>query len=257
MKPLGAVYTPTDTVEGEFNTFAKATGAPITLAGTPSLRLVRIRAGTKSRITGAGITLAVDENDGTGAVTGAHGYTVDLDDANIAAQAGDEYTVRINAGTIDGESAVGIEVGHFYVQADGLTTQQKADVNAEADTALTDYDAPTKAELDVLGTSALATQATVLTQRSIPTKNSAFSFPFKLVDETDLVTGETGATVTNQVSKDGAAFGAAAGTVTEIGHGWYEMAGSAADMNADRLIFRFTATGAAPTEIPITTDGGV
>lgn len=37
-----------------------------------------------------------------------------------------------------------------------LTTQMKADVNAEADTALADYDAPTKAELD----SAVATLAT-------------------------------------------------------------------------------------------------
>jgi hypothetical protein len=34
-----------------------------------------------------------------------------------------------------------------------------AQVNTEADTALTDYDGPTKAELDVLGTAALATSA--------------------------------------------------------------------------------------------------
>lgn len=39
-----------------------------------------------------------------------------------------------------------------------LTTQEKADVNTEADTALTDYDAPTKAEMDV-GHGLLATEA--------------------------------------------------------------------------------------------------
>lgn len=39
-----------------------------------------------------------------------------------------------------------------------LTTQEKADVNTEADTALTDYDAPTKAEMDT-GHGLLATEA--------------------------------------------------------------------------------------------------
>lgn len=133
MRPNGAVYTPTDTVYGEFNTCDPATGAPITLAGTPSLRLERVRGGVRSEITGAGITLRVDEDD-----TGRHEYDIDLDDANISALAGDEYRVAINVGTVDGNSAVGLGGGHFYVQADGLTTQQKADVNAEADTAVTD-----------------------------------------------------------------------------------------------------------------------
>ena len=45
----------------------------------------------------------------------------------------------------------------------GLSTQQKADVNAQADLALTDYDPPTKAELDVLGTAALATSSALAT----------------------------------------------------------------------------------------------
>lgn len=94
-------------------------------------------------------------------------------------------------------------------------------------------------------------------QRSIPAKNSAFSFDFKMVDETDFVTGEAGLTVTAEVSQDGGAFGAAAGTVTEIGSGWYEFAAAAGDMNMNKGIFRFTATGAAPTEVPIITDGGV
>lgn len=134
MIPNGAVYTPTDTVYGEFGTFDPANdGVPITLAGTPSLRLTRVRSGTWSEITGNGIALRVDEDD-----TGRHEYEIDLDDANIAAAAGDQYQVIINAGTVAGNSVVGVVVGSFFVQADGLTAQQKADVNTEADTAVSD-----------------------------------------------------------------------------------------------------------------------
>jgi len=81
--------------------------------------------------------------------------------------------------------------------------------------------------------------------------------PFKMVDATDFVTAETGLTVTAQMSQDGSVFGAAAGVVSEIGSGWYEMAATAADINANRVVLRFTAHGAAPTEILIITDGGV
>jgi hypothetical protein len=131
-----ATYAPDETVYGEFNTFDAVTVELITLAGTPSLRLNRIRAGVRTEITGAGITLRVDEDD-----TGRHEYDIDLDDANITAAAGDEYTVAFNAGTVDGVPVEGVAIDRFAVQADGLTTQQKADVNAEADTALTDYGA--------------------------------------------------------------------------------------------------------------------
>lgn len=99
--------------------------------------------------------------------------------------------------------------------------------------------------------------AALVTQRSVPAKNSAFTFSFKMVDATDFATPETGLTVTATVSKDGAAFGAAAGTVTEIASGLYEMAATAADMNANVSLFRFTATGAAASEVEVITDGGV
>jgi hypothetical protein len=126
-----ATYAPDETVYGEFNTFDAVTVELITLAGTPSLRLNRIRAGVRTEITGAGITLRVDEDD-----TGRHEYDIDLDAANITAAAGDEYTVAFNAGTVDGVPVEGVAIDRFAVQADGLTTQQKADVNAEVDTAV-------------------------------------------------------------------------------------------------------------------------
>jgi hypothetical protein len=132
MFPNGAVYTPTATVYGVFNTF-NADGAPITLAGSPTLRLERNRAGVWTELVTTGITLRVDEDD-----VGRHEYDLDLDGLTTAAEAGDAYRVAINVGTINTFSAVGIGVGHFFVEADGLTSQQKADVNAEADTAISD-----------------------------------------------------------------------------------------------------------------------
>lgn len=87
-----------------------------------------------------------------------------------------------------------------------------------------------------------------------PLKNIALSdIPFYMVDATDGVTPETGLTVTAEVSKDAAAFGAAAGTVTEISDGVYQFDATAADMNADVLVFKFTATGARAALITIST----
>lgn len=107
------------------------------------------------------------------------------------------------------------------------------------------------------GGSIAADLVTIMAQRSVPTKGSAFTFNFKMVDATDFATPETGLTVTATVSKDGAAFGAAGGTVTEIASGIYKFAASAADMNANYITFKFTATGAAATFVSMITDGGV
>lgn len=76
---------------------------------------------------------------------------------------------------------------------------------------------------------------------------------FTLVDSTDHVTRKTGITVTAQRSLDGAAFGSATGTVTEVGNGVYYLDTSAADTNADDVVFRFTGTACDPVEIAIVT----
>ena len=87
-----------------------------------------------------------------------------------------------------------------------------------------------------------------------PQKNTALNdLTFLMVDETDFATPETGLTVTGRVSKDGGAFGAIAGSVAEISNGIYSVDAAAADMNADLLIFRFSATGAMDTFITIKT----
>jgi hypothetical protein len=84
-------------------------------------------------------------------------------------------------------------------------------------------------------------------------KNEAFSdLTFLMVDSTTKDPA-TGLTITEEVSKDGAAFAAATGTAAEISDGIYQMDASAADMNADVLIFRFFATGADDTFVTIVT----
>ena len=92
------------------------------------------------------------------------------------------------------------------------------------------------------------------TREEAPKRATALAdIPFYMVDSTDHVTPETSLTVTAEVSKDGGAFAAAAGSVTEIGSGVYHFDATAADMTADVVVFKFTATGADPQVIAIST----
>lgn len=86
-------------------------------------------------------------------------------------------------------------------------------------------------------------------------KNVALSnFPFTMVDATDFATPETGLTVTAQVSKDGAPFAAMTNAVAEVGNGVYTIDITAAEMNADTVSLKFTATGAAQRVVVLKTD---
>lgn len=70
---------------------------------------------------------------------------------------------------------------------------------------------------------------------------------FCLVSSTDHITAVTGATPTVVISKDGGAFASPSGAVTEIGNGWYKIAGNATDRNTlGELLVHATATGADP-----------
>ena len=170
-------------------------------------------------------------------------------------------------------------------------TAYDAPTKAEVDTvvqahsaslSLTAYDPPTKAEMDALAAStALAAYTGVSTALAawdvatpvwaalradhttsssfgalIPSgiqKNKALSdITFLWVDSTDHRTPKTGLTsgvMAVYVSKDGAAYGAAAGDAPEeIGAtGTYQFDATAADMNGNKVTFRFTATGADDT----------
>lgn len=72
-------------------------------------------------------------------------------------------------------------------------------------------------------------------------------FSFFMADSADHVTGKTGLTPTVTLSKDGAAFGAASGVVTELASGWYALAGHATDRGTlGELLVHATAAGADP-----------
>lgn len=85
-------------------------------------------------------------------------------------------------------------------------------------------------------------------------KNTATNnITFLMLDDVDHVTPEAGHTVAGTRSLDGAAFGAVTGTIAAIANGLYQIDASQADMNADDIVFRFTATGADDTFLHIRT----
>lgn len=92
------------------------------------------------------------------------------------------------------------------------------------------------------------------TKEEAPKKNVALSdIPFYMVDDTDGKTPETGLTVTAEVSKDGGAFASAGGSVTEISDGVYHFDAAQADMNADVVVLKFTASGARAAIVAFST----
>ena len=83
-------------------------------------------------------------------------------------------------------------------------------------------------------------------------KQSTTAYPlvFFMVDSADHITGKTGLTVTVTLSKAGGAFAAASGAVSEIGNGWYKVAGNATDTNTlGALALHATATGADALDV--------
>ena len=77
-------------------------------------------------------------------------------------------------------------------------------------------------------------------------KNAAYTLPFYM--------GTTGLTVTAVISKDGAAFASPVGAVSEIANGWYKIALTAADMNADNIAIHATSPSQQPLDVLINTD---
>lgn len=100
----------------------------------------------------------------------------------------------------------------------------------------------TQAKQDTL----ITTTNTINTQvQKIPEnikKNSPLNnFQFVMVLASDHVTGATGLTVTGEVSRNGGAFVALTNSVTEISAGAYKVNLTAADLNADSVMLKFSA----------------
>lgn len=95
-------------VYGEFNTIRFSSGAPFTLADTPSLQVYKADGTTQST---AGITLTVDFDS----LTGLNTFVIDTS-ADAFYAVGNDYKVVIAAGTVDSVSWVGRVVGHFSIE---------------------------------------------------------------------------------------------------------------------------------------------
>lgn len=168
----------------------------------------------------------------------------------------------------------------------GMSTTMKAEVNAEADTAITDAALATAANLATvdsnvdailvdtgttlpatLGTPAGAdmaadiaavkadTAAILIDTASIGiTKNATFSnFEFPMVLTSDHYTAATSKTVTGERSIDGGAFASVSGTIAEVGSGVYQIDLLAADTNGDVITYKFSATACDDTVITVQT----
>ena len=85
-------------------------------------------------------------------------------------------------------------------------------------------------------------------------KNTQRTIVFVMVDSADTKSVKTGLSVAAQVSKDGGSFGNASNSVAEIGSGFYSLALTAAEMNADTVAVKLTATGAVQQNLVLYTD---
>ena len=74
--------------------------------------------------------------------------------------------------------------------------------------------------------------------------STAYPFGFTLVLSIDHITPATGKAPTVTIRKVGGVFGAPVGAVSEVGSGWYELAGNATDRNTlGECLVHVTATG--------------
>lgn len=115
-----------DTLDFKFNT-ADGSGAPITLAGSPSLACYKDNGTTEST---SGLTLTVDFDS----KTGLHNVRVDTSSDGTFYAGGHNFQVVIAAGTVDGVSMVGRVLGEFSIEARSAlmptTAGRKLDVSS-------------------------------------------------------------------------------------------------------------------------------
>jgi hypothetical protein len=86
--------------------------------------------------------------------------------------------------------------------------------------------------------------------RLLKQSSTAQPLMFLMVDSTDHITAKTGLSPTVTLSKAGGAFASPAGAVTEVGSGWYKVAGNATDTaTLGPLVLHATGTGADPADV--------
>lgn len=86
--------------------------------------------------------------------------------------------------------------------------------------------------------------------RLIKQSQTAQPLMFLMIDSTDHINPKTGLSPTVTLSKNGAAFASPAGAVTEVGSGWYKVAGNATDTDTlGPLILHAIGTGADVVDV--------
>lgn len=142
-------------------------------------------------------------------------------------------------------------LGNVSGSVGSLATQAKTDVNAEVDAALNTAipGSPTTGSVNAI-LAAIAAQASIR-----PTKNTGLdNFMFPMFDATTK-TPKAGLTVTAERAIDGNPFSPCSNAAVELSNGVYRVSLSAGDLNGDKIMFRFSATGADDQLVEIITQG--
>ena len=211
---------------------------------------IKLDAGASSNALSANIvncTTEYDDNSGNNTNKADASLTYVLDDIKTHVQNG--FSEVQGSGFVkatDSLEAIRDRGDAAWITAEivALSAQGKLDVNAECDTALTDYGPPTRTEAtsdkDAIITETTAIKAKTDNLPSGITKNVALSdFNFYMVLSSDHVTEATGKTVVGTISKDGGAFAALTNSITEIASGMYKVDLTQAEMNADVVTLKF------------------
>lgn len=201
----------------------------------------------------------VNDTDGNTAETG---LMVNASDIRLSANGGNMAAKNSGGGTHD-------EAGWYQITLDATDTATvgRLQISAHVTGALpvfadctvleeAIYDALFAASANIFEGAAGSSTLRALTDPAGFKKNTAGDIAFPMYDSTDGVTPLTGETVVAQRSIDGAAFANCTNTpMTEIGAtGRYEITLSAADLNGDLILLKFTSAGTNPRDIAIKTE---
>jgi len=226
------------TAHQSLGTFGQAIGDPVANAETIYEAVVTDAAGTN---------VAAD-------IIAVQSDTDDIQTRLPAALVGGAMDADVSAIQNDAITAAAIAadaIGASEIATDAIGSAELATsaVNEIRDSILSD--ATTFAGANINATISSRAQPSDL---GYPQTNQAFNnILFLMVDSTDHVTPEVGLTPTGQRSIDGAAFGAVAGSIAEIGVGIYQFDATAADMNGGTIMFRFSDAAADDTFVFIKT----
>jgi hypothetical protein len=145
---LGSVLN-SSTIRIPFNTF-DSSGASVTVTDLAAGDVKIYKDGSATeRSSSAGISVSIDFDS----ITGNHYIIIDLSDNTDSGfyENDSVYDVRLEGITVDGQT-INVWIGRFRISAkpnvDDLQDLTAAQVNAECDDALTDYDPPTNAEME-------------------------------------------------------------------------------------------------------------